>query len=91
MQRVILDWSLIAAIGTMVAWGMNFVFVKYVLDNLGFGAFMFLRFLVLPLLGLALLVVDLPPPHRPHLAETRRPAALPAVRAGRPCASTSAR
>jgi drug/metabolite transporter (DMT)-like permease len=31
--------------------------VKYVLDNLGFGAFMFLRFLVLPLLGLALLVI----------------------------------
>jgi drug/metabolite transporter (DMT)-like permease len=57
MQRVILDWSLIAAIGTMVAWGMNFVFVKYVLDHLGFGAFMFLRFLVLPLLGLALLVI----------------------------------
>jgi drug/metabolite transporter (DMT)-like permease len=57
MQRVILDWSLIAAIGTMVAWGMNFAFVKYVLDNLGFGAFMFLRFLVLPLLGLALLVI----------------------------------
>jgi drug/metabolite transporter (DMT)-like permease len=57
MQRVILDLSLIAAIGTMVAWGMNFVFVKYVLDNLGFGAFMFLRFLVLPLLGLALLVI----------------------------------
>ncbi|HYI85593.1 MAG TPA: DMT family transporter [Burkholderiales bacterium] len=57
MQRVILDWSLIAAIATMVAWGMNFVFVKYVLDNLGFGAFMFLRFLVLPLLGLALLVI----------------------------------
>jgi drug/metabolite transporter (DMT)-like permease len=41
----------------MVAWGMNFVFVKYVLDNLGLGAFMFLRFLVLPLLGLALLVI----------------------------------
>jgi drug/metabolite transporter (DMT)-like permease len=36
---------------------MNFVFVKYVLDHLGFGAFMFLRFLVLPLLGLALLVI----------------------------------
>jgi drug/metabolite transporter (DMT)-like permease len=41
----------------MVAWGMNFVFVKYVLDNLGFGAFMFLRFLVLPLLGLVLLLL----------------------------------
>jgi drug/metabolite transporter (DMT)-like permease len=41
----------------MVAWGMNFVFVKYVLDNLGLGAFMFLRFLVLPLLGLVLLLL----------------------------------
>ena len=50
-------WSLVAAVGTMVAWGMNFAFVKYVLDYLGVGAFMFLRFSVLPLLGLALLVV----------------------------------
>jgi drug/metabolite transporter (DMT)-like permease len=56
MNRLILDWSLIAAVGTMVAWGMNFAFVKYVLDTLGVGAFMFLRFLVLPLLGLALLL-----------------------------------
>src|SRR5687768_12814865 len=56
MKRVILDWSLIAAVGTMVAWGMNFAFVKYVLEYLGVGAFMFLRFLVLPLLGLALLI-----------------------------------
>jgi drug/metabolite transporter (DMT)-like permease len=50
-------WSLVAAVGTMVAWGMNFAFVKYVLDYLGVGAFMFLRFLVLPALGLALLIV----------------------------------
>src|SRR5262245_48014771 len=50
-------WSLAAAIGTMVAWGMNFAFVKYVLDQLGVGAFMFLRFLVLPLLGAVLLVL----------------------------------
>jgi drug/metabolite transporter (DMT)-like permease len=57
MKRGILDWSLAAAVATMVAWGMNFAFVKYVLDHLGVGAFMFLRFLVLPLLGLALLVV----------------------------------
>src|ERR687892_2642404 len=49
-------WSLFAAVGTMVAWGMNFAFVKYVLDQLGVGAFMFLRFLILPLLGLVLLV-----------------------------------
>jgi drug/metabolite transporter (DMT)-like permease len=50
-------WSLVAAVGTMVAWGMNFAFVKYLLEQIGVGAFMFLRFLVLPLLGLALLVV----------------------------------
>ncbi len=36
---------------------MNFAFVKYVLDHLGVGAFMFLRYLVLPILGLVLLVV----------------------------------
>ena len=41
----------------MIAWGMNFAFMKYLLDQLGVGPFMFLRFLVLPLLGLALLVV----------------------------------
>jgi len=50
-------WSLAAAIATMVAWGVNFAFVKYLLDQLGVGAFMFIRFLVLPLLGAALLVV----------------------------------
>src|SRR5687767_6580593 len=49
-------WSLIAAVSTMLAWGMNFDFVKYVLEHLGVGAFMFLRFLVLPALGLALLI-----------------------------------
>src|SRR5262245_51843983 len=57
MSRPILDWSLIAAVGTMVAWGLNFVFVKYILEHLGVGAFLFLRYLPLPLLGLALLVV----------------------------------
>ena len=57
MKRQILDWSLVAAVGTMIAWGMNFAFVKYILEHLGVGAFMFLRFLVLPALGLALLVV----------------------------------
>jgi drug/metabolite transporter (DMT)-like permease len=49
-------WSLVAALATMLAWGMNFAFVKYVLEHIGVGAFMFLRFLVLPLLGLVLLV-----------------------------------
>jgi drug/metabolite transporter (DMT)-like permease len=51
------QWALAAAVGTMVAWGMNFAFVKYILDHLGVGAFMFLRFSVLPLLGFALLAV----------------------------------
>jgi drug/metabolite transporter (DMT)-like permease len=51
------QWSLAAAIATMVAWGMNFAFVKYILDHLGVGAFMFLRFSVLPLLGFALLAI----------------------------------
>jgi drug/metabolite transporter (DMT)-like permease len=50
-------WSLVAAVCTMAAWGMNFAFVKYVLDHLGVGAFMFLRFLVLPVLGILLLVL----------------------------------
>src|SRR3954466_10124020 len=51
------DWALAAALGTMVAWGMNFAFVKYVLEHIGVGAFMFLRFSVLPALGVVLLVV----------------------------------
>lgn len=51
------QWALAAALGTMVAWGMNFAFVKYILDHLGVGAFMFLRFSVLPLLGFALLAI----------------------------------
>jgi drug/metabolite transporter (DMT)-like permease len=51
------DWSLAAAIATMVAWGMNFAFVKYVLEHLGVGAFMFLRFSVLTVLGLVLLAL----------------------------------
>jgi drug/metabolite transporter (DMT)-like permease len=50
-------WSLVAAIATMVAWGMNFAFVKHVLDHLGVGAFLFVRFAALPLLGLLLLAI----------------------------------
>ncbi len=50
-------WSLIAALVTMVVWGVNFSFVKHVLEHLGVGAFMFLRFSILPLLGLALLIL----------------------------------
>jgi drug/metabolite transporter (DMT)-like permease len=40
----------------MLVWGVNFAVVKYVLDQIGVGAFVFLRFLILPLLGLVLLV-----------------------------------
>jgi drug/metabolite transporter (DMT)-like permease len=45
-----------AALATMFVWGMNFAFVKHVLENVGVQAFMFVRFAVLPLLGFALLV-----------------------------------
>lgn len=50
-------WSLIAAIATMAVWGVNFPFVKYVLEHMGPGAFLFLRFSVMPLLGFVLLAV----------------------------------
>lgn len=40
----------------MIAWGVNFAFVKHVLGELGVGTFMFLRFSVLPLLGFFLLL-----------------------------------
>jgi drug/metabolite transporter (DMT)-like permease len=50
-------WSLIAAIATMAAWGTNFPFVKYVLTNIGPGPFLFVRFLVMPLLGFLLLAI----------------------------------
>ncbi|MBV8031585.1 MAG: DMT family transporter, partial [Betaproteobacteria bacterium] len=51
------DLAFLAALGTMLAWGMNFAFVKYLLGYMGVGAFVFLRFSVLPLLGLLLLAV----------------------------------
>jgi drug/metabolite transporter (DMT)-like permease len=50
-------WSLIATIATMAVWGLNFPFVKHVLDQIGVGAFLFIRFAALPLLGLALLAI----------------------------------
>jgi drug/metabolite transporter (DMT)-like permease len=50
-------WALAATVATMVVWGLNFPFVKHVLDQIGVGAFLFIRFAVLPLLGLALLVI----------------------------------
>jgi drug/metabolite transporter (DMT)-like permease len=50
-------WSLIAAVATMLVWGVNFAVSKYLLDRIGAGAFMFFRFSLLPLLGMALLVI----------------------------------
>jgi drug/metabolite transporter (DMT)-like permease len=48
--------SLAAALLTMLFWGINFSMVKYVLEQLGVSAFLFLRFLALPVLGFLLLV-----------------------------------
>jgi len=41
----------------MFLWGVNFAFVKYLLDVLGVGAFLFIRFLAMPLLAFALLAL----------------------------------
>jgi drug/metabolite transporter (DMT)-like permease len=48
--------SLAAAIATMFCWGVNFAFVKHVLESVGVETFMFIRFAVLPLLGFLLLL-----------------------------------
>lgn len=58
--------SLIAAIATMVVWGVNFAVTKYVLDALGVGPFLFIRFLTMPLLGFAVLALV----YRRHLARS---------------------
>lgn len=49
--------SLIAAIAIMVVWGINFTVTKHVLSTIGVGAFLFLRFLVMPALGFLLLAI----------------------------------
>jgi drug/metabolite transporter (DMT)-like permease len=48
---------LIAALATMLVWGVNFAVSKYILDRIGAGSFMFFRFSLLPLLGMTLLVI----------------------------------
>jgi drug/metabolite transporter (DMT)-like permease len=66
--------SLVAAIATMVVWGVNFAVTKYVLDAIGVGPFLFLRFLAMPILGFALLAAV----YRRHLAKALpRPADWP--------------
>ena len=59
-------WSLVAAIAIMAVWGVNFTFVKYVLDKIGVGPFLFIRFLTMPLLGFLLLALV----YRRHLARS---------------------
>ena len=41
----------------MLVWGVNFAFTKHVLDHMGVGTYVFIRFAVLPVLALVLLVV----------------------------------
>ena len=48
-------WALAAGIALMTVWGVNFVVTKVVLAQLGVAPFLFLRFLLMPLLGFALL------------------------------------
>ena len=59
-------WSLGAAVAIMAVWGVNFTFVKYVLDKIGVGPFLFIRFLTMPLLGFLLLALV----YRRHLAKS---------------------
>jgi drug/metabolite transporter (DMT)-like permease len=47
--------SLLAAIGIMVVWGCNFAVTKYILDGVGVGTFLFVRFATMLVLGAALL------------------------------------
>ena len=59
-------WSLVAAVAIMVVWGANFAVTKYVLGALGVGPFLFIRFLVAPVLGFTLLAAV----YRRHLAKS---------------------
>ena len=51
------QWSLAAALVTMLAWGMNFAFVKYVLEHIGVWPLVFIRFVTLPVLAFVLLAL----------------------------------
>ena len=50
----------------MFLWGVNFAFVKYLLDTLGVGPFLFIRFVTMPLLAFLLLLLVF----RKHVART---------------------
>jgi len=49
-------WSLIAAVAIMVVWGINFTVSKFLLDRIGVGPFLFLRFTIMPALALVLVL-----------------------------------
>ena len=57
--------SLAAALAMMAVWGCNFAVTKYILELMGVGSFLFLRFLVMLALGAVLLLVV----YRRHLAQ----------------------
>ena len=59
-------WALAAGIALMVVWGVNFVVTKIVLAQLGVAPFLFLRFLLMPILGFALLAGV----YRHHIAKS---------------------
>ncbi len=59
-------WSLWAALAIMAVWGVNFTVIKYVLELMGVGPFLFIRYLAMPLLGLTLLAVV----YRRHLRKS---------------------
>src|SRR6185503_6467853 len=58
--------ALAAAVAMMFIWGANFGVTKFVLGALGVGPFLFIRFLVMSLLGFLLLVVV----YRHHLPKS---------------------
>jgi len=57
--------TLFAALALMVVWGCNYAMTKYILDSIGVGSFLFIRFSVMLLLGIGLLLVV----YRRHLAQ----------------------
>jgi len=59
-------WALAAGIALMTVWGVNFVVTKVVLAQLGVAPFLFLRFLLMPILGFALLAGV----YRHHIAKS---------------------
>jgi drug/metabolite transporter (DMT)-like permease len=59
------DASLVAALAMMAVWGVNFAVTKYILALIGVGTFLFVRFVVMLLLGMLVLLVV----YRRHLAQ----------------------